>query len=133
MKLKPLLKPLPKLYTKEEDQFIRDNFPTKTHRWMAGQLGRSIDSIKGRCRLLGLIRPTAPRKMVVAPVRTGCSQPEGLDLSTLPPHIQRWFGLVEGFEPEQGRHIAERMPDIPLSKAKYHIGSGTSAHADMSS
>lgn len=118
-------------YTVEDDQFIRENFPTKTHKYLARYLNRSVDSIRGRCRTLDLIRPAAPRKVVVAPARTGCRQPDGLDLSTLPANLQSWFGLVEGFEPEQGTHVAERMPNIPTKKPNYHIGSGTCAHIEM--
>lgn len=119
-------------YTADEDKFIQDNFPTKTHKYMAGKLHRSIDSIRSRCRILKLIRPAVSKRMVVAAVRTGQSQPEGLDLSELPIHLQRWFGLVPNVEIPLAskdkpyiRKIDERMPDFTVSKTKHSIGCGT--------
>lgn len=54
-----------------------------------------------------------------------------LNLTELPPLLQKWLAYVPGFEPAKGRIIHETMPDIPIRKAQYHIGSGTSAHIDM--
>lgn len=118
-----------KPYTKEEDQFLRGSFPTQTHKEMGKALGRSIESIRGRCRYLQLIRPVVTNRMIVASVRTGQKQPEGLDLAELPANLQKWFGLASNEIPLAAmpyiRRIEEKMPDIPIRSAKHHIGCGT--------
>lgn len=115
-----------KLYSPEDDKFILENFSTMTHKDMGKALGRSTESLRSRCRTLDLKKPA---HMVVASIKTGQKQPDGLDLSTIPAFLQKWFGFSMVEIPKAAkpylRHIEEKMPEFTVSKSRTHIGSGT--------
>lgn len=57
---------------------------------------------------------------------------DSFKLNEMPANLQRMLGMPpEGFEPKGGRHIEERMPDIPISSHKYCAGAGSCAALDM--
>ena len=49
-------------YTKEEDEFIYNNYATMSNKELADNIGRTVGSVKGRKRMLGLVRPKLDRK-----------------------------------------------------------------------
>ena len=60
-------------WTEEEESLLRDNYPSTSIRALSEMLGRSIPSVDGKVRRLGLARPDAGRG--VRGTREGCRNP----------------------------------------------------------
>ena len=50
-----------RMYTDEDNQYLRDNYLIKTNEEMAKHLNRSVNAIQQRLRIMGLFRPFDPK------------------------------------------------------------------------